>query len=74
MDYSEIKEYTDKELHKGLRFERRELQKLRFSHAVSPIENPTKIIEAKKIIARYLTEINLRRISKNKETNKDGEK
>jgi len=31
------------------------LQKLKFAHAVSPIENPMKIRESKKLIARLNT-------------------
>lgn len=52
---------TDKELHLGLREERAQLQKLKFSHAVSPIENPHKIRVSRRTIAKYLTEINKRR-------------
>ena len=61
MDYQDIKNLTEKELHLNLRDERAQLQKLRFSHAVSPIENPNKIREGRKTIARLLTEINRRR-------------
>jgi large subunit ribosomal protein L29 len=61
MDYAEIKKLTDKELHTNLKDERMQLKKLRFNHAVSSIENPNKIREAKKLIARLLTEINSRR-------------
>ena len=61
MDYKEIKELTEKELHSGLREEREILLKLKFNHAVSPIENPKKISESKKTIAKYLTEISARR-------------
>jgi len=61
MDYAEIKKLTDKEMHTNLKDERMQLKKLRFNHAVSSIENPNKIREAKKLIARLLTEINSRR-------------
>lgn len=36
------------------------LKKLRFAHAVSPIENPMKIREARKRIARLKTELTKR--------------
>ena len=37
------------------------LQNMKFNHAVSPIENPTKItVSTKKTVARLLTEINAR--------------
>jgi large subunit ribosomal protein L29 len=55
---------TEKELHLNLKDERAQLQKMKFSHAVSPIENPHKIRIARKTIAKYLTEINRRRNEK----------
>lgn len=71
MEYAEIQELTEKELHAGLREEREMLLKLKFNHAVSPIENPQKISETKKIIARYLTEISLRRSNKKDQNKKE---
>ncbi|MBT6236274.1 MAG: 50S ribosomal protein L29 [Bacteroidetes bacterium] len=64
MQYQDIKNLTEKELHLNLKDERAQLQKMKFSHAVSPIENPYKIRIARKTIARYLTEINRRRNEK----------
>ena len=64
MDYADIKQMTDKELHLNLKDERAQLQKMQFSHAVSPIENPDKLRASRKLIARYLTEINRRRTEK----------
>ena len=61
MQYTDIKQLTDKELHLNLKDERAQLQKLKFSHAVSPIENPHKLRASRKLIARYITEINRRR-------------
>ena len=61
MTYEDITQMNNKELHANLREERMMLQKLRFNHAVSPIENPNKIRASKKVIARLLTEINRRR-------------
>lgn len=65
MQYQDIKNLTEKELHLNLKDERAQLQKMKFSHAVSPIENPHKIRVTRRTIAKYLTEINRRRISKN---------
>ena len=62
MEYQDIKNLTEKELHLSLRDERAQLQKLKFSHDVSSIENPTKIRVTRKTIAKYLTEINRRRV------------
>ena len=61
MDYDKIKELTNKELHNVLRDERLKLQKLKFSHAVSQIENPGKITFSRRLVAKYLTEINRRK-------------
>ena len=55
---------TEKELHLQLKDERALLQKLQFSHAVSPVENPQKLRASRKLIAKYLTEINSRRIER----------
>lgn len=65
MQYSDIKQLTEKELHMNLKEERAQLQKMKFSHAVSPIENPHKIRASRKLIARYITEINRRRHENN---------
>jgi large subunit ribosomal protein L29 len=48
----------------NLKDERELLQKLKFSHAVSPIENPGKIKASRKLVASYMTEINRRRHQK----------
>ena len=61
MQYQDIKKMTEKELHLNLKDERAQLQKMKFSHAVSPIENPHKIRVVRKTIAKCLTEINSRR-------------
>jgi len=61
MDYDKIKDLTNKELHSVLRDERMQLQKLKFSHTVSQIENPGKIRFSRRLVAKYLTEISRRR-------------
>lgn len=67
MTYEDIKQMNNKELHATLREERKQLQKLKFNHAVSPIENPTKITVGRKTVARLMTEINARKKANNKE-------
>lgn len=64
MNYADIKDLTNSELNSRLREERRMLNKLNFAHGVSTLENPSKIAESKKTIARFLTEMNARRIAK----------
>lgn len=67
MTYEDIKQMNNKELHATLREERKQLQKLKFNHAVSPIENPNKITVGRKTIARLMTEINSRNNANNTE-------
>ena len=52
------------ELHDLLITERERLVKMKMSHAVSPIENPMQIKFARKTVARIMTEISRRNISK----------
>ena len=61
MTYEDIKQMNNKELHATLREERKQLQKMKFNHAVSPIDNPANITTGGKTIARLMTEINSRR-------------
>ena len=70
MTYEDIKQMNNKELHASLREERKQLQKMKFNHAVSPIENPTKIRAGRKTIAKMMTEINARMIRLNDSSEK----
>ncbi len=58
----EIKELTTKELVDRFKEEKVRLTKVKFNNAVSKIEQPHKIKESRKVIARMLTEMNSRRI------------
>jgi large subunit ribosomal protein L29 len=40
--------------------EKQRLQKMKFAHAITPIENPKRITEARKVIARLSTELTSR--------------
>ena len=55
MKTSEIKEYTDKELVERIQLEKETLARLNMNHAVSPLDNPMKIKEARRNVARLLT-------------------
>ncbi len=55
MKNSEIRALTIDELKQKIIGEKEALLKLKFAHAVSPIENPMKIKETKKLIARLIT-------------------
>ena len=60
MKPSEIREFTDKEIEERIDSEQTRLTQLKLNHAVSPLDNPTKIKEAKKNIARLKTELSQR--------------
>lgn len=52
------------ELSEKLTAEKEGLQKLKFAHAISPIENPMKIKETRKLIARIQTAIQQKKVEK----------
>lgn len=55
MKTSEIKELTDKELVERIQLEKETLARLNMNHAVSPLDNPMKIKEARRNVARLMT-------------------
>ncbi len=57
MKQSEIKELSMNDLLERLEQEQKQLVKLKINHAVTPIENPNKIKEYRKTIARLKTEV-----------------
>jgi len=65
MKNSDIKALSSEELKERLNTERSNMQNLRFAHAISPLENPMKIREAKRTIARLNTEIRSRETQAN---------
>jgi large subunit ribosomal protein L29 len=65
MKNSEIKALSAEDLQEKLSTEKANLQNLRFAHAISPLENPMKIRETKRLIARLSTEVRRREIEAN---------
>ena len=65
MKYTEVKELTDQELVKQLQDSRQELLNLRIQQANGSIENPARVKQVRRDIARMLTETTAR---KSKET------
>lgn len=55
-----IRELSKAELIERLEEERKQLDKLKLNHAVSPLENPNKIKTYRRTIARMLTELQKR--------------
>ena len=70
MKYSEILELTDQELQERLDNEKDFLARLKLNHAISPLDNPNKIVESRRSVARLMTETNRRRRSAQSETEK----
>jgi len=60
MKNSEIVQLTDKELIERLDEEKAILVRLKLNHAVSPLDNPHKISNSRRDIARLKTEIRAR--------------
>ncbi|HVD98383.1 MAG TPA: 50S ribosomal protein L29 [Cytophagaceae bacterium] len=50
-----IQDLSVEELNTQIAAEEENLRRLKFGHAVSPIENPMKIRETKKVVARLKT-------------------
>ena len=67
MKNSEIVELSTEDLTAKLKEEKAALNKLKFAHAVSAIENPNVIKAARKNIARISTEISKRKNEANQE-------
>ena len=57
-----IKELSTAELQEKLETEVLHLQKMKLNHAVSLVENPVKIKDSRRLVARYKTELRKREI------------
>ena len=69
MKQAEITEFSVKELYERLDAEKSQLVKLKLHHAVSSIENPNRIKEYRRTIARLKTEIRKRELAELKSKN-----
>ncbi len=67
MKSSEIRELTLTELMERLESEESLMVRMKMNHAVSPLDNPNKIIETRKDIARLKTEVTARKIQEQSE-------
>ncbi len=67
MKSSEIKELAKKELEERLESEESMLVRMKMNHAVSPLDNPNKIVETRRNIARLKTEMRARQIKEQSE-------
>ena len=67
MKSSEIRELALKELEERLESEENMMVRMRMNHAVSPLDNPNKIVETRKNIARLKTEMRARQMQEQSE-------
>jgi large subunit ribosomal protein L29 len=56
MKSSEIRELSNQELLERIDNEKTALVRMKLNHAISPLENPQKIKESRRTIARLMTE------------------
>jgi large subunit ribosomal protein L29 len=62
MKNSEIQALSLEELKERVKTERTNSQNLRFAHSISPLENPLRIQQSRKLIARLNTELRKREL------------
>jgi large subunit ribosomal protein L29 len=68
MKSSEIRELSTKDLEERIDTEENLLLRMKLNHAVSPLDNPNKIPETRKIIARLKTELRERQLKEQTES------
>jgi large subunit ribosomal protein L29 len=64
MTNEDIKALNKEEIKEKILTEGEALRKLKFAHKVSAIENPMKIKESRKLVARLKTELAVKEITK----------
>ncbi|MFY9118449.1 MAG: 50S ribosomal protein L29 [Dysgonamonadaceae bacterium] len=60
----ELKELSERDLKEKLEAEKLALTRLRISHAITPLDNPSSIKHKRKEIARIYTELRARELKK----------
>ncbi|MEM0939087.1 MAG: 50S ribosomal protein L29 [Bacteroidota bacterium] len=63
MKNSELRGLNLDELRNRLVFESENYSKLKFAHSITPIENPMKIRESRKLVAKIKTEIRAKELN-----------
>lgn len=70
MKNSELRGLSLDELKNKLAVEMENYSKLKFAHSITPIENPMKIRENRKLVARIQTEIRVKELNQVAEASK----
>jgi len=66
MKQADINQLSTSDLAEKVKDEKGVLAKLKLNHAVSPIENPAKITDSRKTVARLNTELRKRQLAEAK--------
>ena len=66
MKQEDIKQLSTNDLREKIKEGKSALAKLKLNHAVSPVENPAKITESRKTVARLSTELRQRELAEAK--------
>ncbi len=69
MKYSDIKELTTKEIKELIKEQKLQYTRLRIMHSVNPLDNPHKLKETRKTIARLKTELRKRELESKEQKN-----
>lgn len=64
MKATEIRELKTKEIEEKLQVEEEALNRMKLNHAINPLDNPNKLKEARKQIARLQTILKERELNK----------
>lgn len=64
MKYTDIRELTTKELNELVSEEKDKYTRMRISHSVNPLDNPMKLKQTKRTIAKLKTELRKRELNK----------
>ena len=67
MKNSEIKELTTKELIEKIVDEKTHLSRMKLNHTISPLDNPNKLKEGRRLVAKLKTELRKRELTENQE-------
>lgn len=70
MKNSELRGLSLDELKNKLAVEKENYGKLKFAHSITPIENPVKIRESRRLVARISTEIKAKELNQVAEASK----
>ena len=65
MKNSEIRELTTKELIEKIEDESAQYVRMKLNHTVSPLDNPNKLTEGRRLVAKLKTELRKRELTEN---------